>query len=383
MPPRLESLLKRPIGFAHRGAKAHARDNTIEAFELAAKLGATGMETDVFLTYDGVPVLDHDGVVGGFLRKEPISDIPRSALPEHIPSLAEFYDRLGTEWPLSVDVKDPAAFDAIIGTARDAGGSAEDQLWLCHPEFHQLISWREHTSAKLVNSTRVNKMKEGPERRAARLRDLGIDAVNLRQNVWTGGMIALFHRFDRFALGWDAQHPRQLANLLDMGIDMFGVVADIPHRQYLGEKSAAGGYQFPTVYRWLAELTLLDRGSTDVQVAVQDLQAAGLPLLDQGTQLDFVGGMYEPVRYRLAGTLTRISITGLYDVRLTVEWQLYDTETGSTVFTGSSDGFSRGTNLGLTGMRPNAMLDSFQDCLGKLLGQAEFTTAMATAGDQG
>ena len=66
------------------------------------------------------------------------------------------------------------------------------------------------------------------------------------------------------------------ADMLDAGIDMFGVVADIPHRQYLGETSPAGGNQFPTVYRWLAELTLLDRGSTDVQVAVQDLQAAEL-----------------------------------------------------------------------------------------------------------
>lgn len=224
MPPRLEPLLKRPIGFAHRGARAHAQENTLEAFELAAKLGATGMETDVFVTYDGVAVLDHDGVVGGFLRKEPIGEVPRSALPAHIPSLAEFYDRLGTEWPLSVDVKDPAAFEAIVGTARNAGGSAEEQLWLCHHEYHQLIPWREHTTAKLVDSTRLNKMKEGPERRAAKLRDLGIDAINLRQGDWSGGMIAMFHRFDRYAFGWDAQQPRQLANLLDSGID--GVFSD-------------------------------------------------------------------------------------------------------------------------------------------------------------
>lgn len=167
------------------------------------------------------------------------------------------------------------------------------------------------------------------------------------------------------------------ADMLDKGIDMFGVVAGIPHRQYLGETSAAGDNQFPTVYRWLAELSLIDRGSTDVQLSVQDLQAAGLPMLDQETQLDFVGGMYEPVRYRLAGTLTRISITRLYDVRLTVDWQLYDSEAGSMVFTGSSDGFARGQNLGLTGMRPNAMLDSFQDCLAKVLSQDEFARAMA------
>ena len=173
------------------------------------------------------------------------------------------------------------------------------------------------------------------------------------------------------------------ADMLDMGVDMFGVVADIPHRQYLGETSAAGDNQFPTVYRWLAELSLIDRGSTDVQISVQDLQAAGLPMLDQETRLDFVGGMYEPVRYRLAGTLTRISITRLYDVRLTVDWQLYDSEAGSMVFAGSSDGFARGQNLGLTGMRPNAMLDSFQDCLAKVLSQDEFARAMAVVGVPG
>ncbi len=157
---------------------------------------------------------------------------------------------------------------------------------------------------------------------------------------------------------------------------MFGVVADIPHRQYLGETGGTG--QAPTVYRWLAELTLLDRGSTDVQISVQDLQAAGLPLLDQEAELDFVGGMYQPVRYRLAGTLTRISISGLYDVRLTVDWQLYDTETASIVFSGSSSGFARGQNLGLTGMQPNAMLDSFDDCLGDVVGQDEFAAAIAS-----
>ena len=173
------------------------------------------------------------------------------------------------------------------------------------------------------------------------------------------------------------------ADVLDMGIDMLGVVADIPHRQYLGESSVSGVNQIPTIFRWMAEHTLLDRGSTDTQIAVQDLQSAGLPVLDQGTQLDFVGGMYHDVRYRLAGTLNRITISGMYDVRVTVDWQLYDTETASIVLTGSSDGFARGQNLGLTGMQPNAMLDSFEDCLGDLIGQDEFGAAIAANSEAG
>ena len=47
---RLPSLLDPPITFAHRGAKAYAPENTIEAFALALKLGASGLESDVWVT---------------------------------------------------------------------------------------------------------------------------------------------------------------------------------------------------------------------------------------------------------------------------------------------------------------------------------------------
>lgn len=53
MSMRLPSRLNPPIGFAHRGAKAHAPENTPEAFDLAVRLGATGIESDVWLSADG------------------------------------------------------------------------------------------------------------------------------------------------------------------------------------------------------------------------------------------------------------------------------------------------------------------------------------------
>ena len=69
MQQRLPSLLVPPVGFAHRGARAHAPENTLEAFALALRLGATGLETDAWLTADGQVVLDHDGVVKVGRRK--------------------------------------------------------------------------------------------------------------------------------------------------------------------------------------------------------------------------------------------------------------------------------------------------------------------------
>ncbi len=216
------SLRQPPIGFAHRGARAHAPENTLESFALAIRLGATGLESDVWVTADGVAVLDHDGVVRRGVRRRPIAEVRRDELPEHIPTLAELYDRCGTELPLSLDVKDPAALDATLDAARQAG--AEEQLWLCHHDWELVASWRPRTAAKLVDSTRKARIKEGPERRAMSLRDAGIECINMHESDWTGGLTTLFHRFDLECFGWDAQLPRVLAQLLHRGID--GVYSD-------------------------------------------------------------------------------------------------------------------------------------------------------------
>ncbi|MBW3668728.1 MAG: glycerophosphodiester phosphodiesterase [Actinobacteria bacterium] len=215
----MDALLQPPIGFAHRGASAHAPENTLDAFRLALKLGATGLESDVWVTADGVPVLDHDGVVRSGLRRRALGDVLRADLPPHIPSLAELYDACGSDFHLSLDVKDPAAAEPTVRVAAEAGAPLE-RLWLCHPDWETVAGWRVlHDDVRLVDSTRIRRMKEGPERRAATLADAGVDAVNLHHADWTGGLTTLFHRFERYCFGWDAQHDRVLDALLRMGID--------------------------------------------------------------------------------------------------------------------------------------------------------------------
>lgn len=49
--------------FGHRGASGYAPENTLEAFELAAKLGADGVELDVQIAKDGELVVAHDETI--------------------------------------------------------------------------------------------------------------------------------------------------------------------------------------------------------------------------------------------------------------------------------------------------------------------------------
>lgn len=221
----MEAIVDRPILFAHRGGAAHAPENTLAAFATALRLGATGIESDVWLTQDGVPVLDHRGAVRRrrLGPAQPISTILRTDLPEHVPSLGDLYAACGNGFELSLDVKDAAAAPAVVAVAREAG--AAERLWLCHPDYEQVAEWRGlDPSIRLVDSTRLRRIREGPERRAATLADAGIDAVNLHATDWTGGLTTLFHRFRRLTLGWDAQFERVVLSLLAMGID--GVYGD-------------------------------------------------------------------------------------------------------------------------------------------------------------
>jgi glycerophosphoryl diester phosphodiesterase len=216
---RLPSLLTRPVAFAHRGARAHARENTLDAFALALRLGATGLESDVWLTADGVPVLDHDGVVrtGRTGRsRRPLTSFRREELPEHVPALTDLLERCGTDYHLSLDVKHPDAGPMVVATVREAAPELLPRLWLCQARLDPDV--------RVVDSTRLARLKEGPERRAATLAAEGIDAINMHHSDWTGGLATLFHRFERVTFGWDMQYEHILRPALRMGLD--GVYSD-------------------------------------------------------------------------------------------------------------------------------------------------------------
>lgn len=220
---RLPSLLDVPIGFAHRGARAHAPENTPEAFDLAVKLGATGIESDVWLSNDGALMLDHDGKIG--LRRRPIGDVDREQLPATMITLPELFDRLPGDLDVSIDIKDDAAAQPLFAWASDRPIELRRRLFLCHHNWELLADWRQlDPHVRLIDSTALKTMPNGPEKRAHQLAEAGIDGVNLRQDEWTGGMAALFHRFGRLCFGWDAQHERMVRELIRIGID--GIFSD-------------------------------------------------------------------------------------------------------------------------------------------------------------
>ena len=98
---------------------------------------------------------------------------------------------LGTDFDLSLDVKDPAAG----GPPWSADSLAADptmvaRLWLCDHDHERLVALAGGLARTSAWSTppACSRIKEGPERRAARLQEQGIDAMNLHHSDWSGGL---------------------------------------------------------------------------------------------------------------------------------------------------------------------------------------------------
>ncbi|MGO3291030.1 glycerophosphodiester phosphodiesterase, partial [Brachybacterium sp.] len=120
---------QRPAIVGHRGASAHAPENTLLAFRRAIEDGAELLECDVHLSADGQVVVMHDETIDRTaaedspLRTGAIGELTRAELDtvllgegERVPSLAELLEM--TTVPVFIEVKVAAAAAAVAELLR-------------------------------------------------------------------------------------------------------------------------------------------------------------------------------------------------------------------------------------------------------------------------
>ena len=106
-----------PKIIAHRGASAHAPENTLAAFQLALEQGADGIELDVMLSKDGHLVVIHDDTVdrttngSGKVRDLTLSELRQldAGFGETLPTLAEVFERFGGKFLINIELKNYSA----------------------------------------------------------------------------------------------------------------------------------------------------------------------------------------------------------------------------------------------------------------------------------
>jgi glycerophosphoryl diester phosphodiesterase len=215
------ALTDLPIGFAHRGgALRRPLQNTLDAFRQSCALGATGIESDVALTVDGVAVLIHPGILARLRR--PVSTLRRDQLPPRVPTLEDLYRECGPDLDVALDMAAPAAVDQVVATAREHGDPS--RLWLTYWRVDVLATWRRrYSDVRLLYPTLLLR-EASVERRCATLRAAGVDALNLYHRSCTPSRAAAVHGSGVLLFGWGARSGRAAARTLRNGAD--GVFCD-------------------------------------------------------------------------------------------------------------------------------------------------------------
>jgi len=119
----------RPFLWAHRGASAQAPENTLAAFSAALESGADGLELDIHLTRDGVPVVIHDETLDR--TTDGLGPVARASsrqlqkldagswfsadfFDEPVPFLEDVLNTFGKQLRLNLELKDFRAGMAVL-----------------------------------------------------------------------------------------------------------------------------------------------------------------------------------------------------------------------------------------------------------------------------
>jgi glycerophosphoryl diester phosphodiesterase len=219
----------------HRGARAHAPENTLGAFERALSDGADGIEFDVLLTSDGVPVISHDDPLTRTCRvDERISSLTLSELralndaTAAIPTLREVLDAFSGRTRLFVELK------AVLDSARGFISSGEVASVVV-PELRgvpDVVVSSFDPSGPAIAAKAGIPIAHGVVPEAActpfvtSAADAGCIQIHPQASMVDDGLLEAAHAAGLEVVCWTVNDPVQAGHLQELGVD--GIFSDDP-----------------------------------------------------------------------------------------------------------------------------------------------------------
>lgn len=239
-----------PKNLAHRGASAHAPENTLEAYRMAVESGAGGIELDMHMTRDGQIVVMHDDDVdrltdgAGPVREKSLQELENLDVGYHfspdggasfpyrgsglkIPTLQEVLQQF-PDTPINLDIKeDQAGFEeAVLRIVQENG--AEGRTFVASQKYRVVRRFRKLSRGAVPTSSSQPEIAIFLLLSRLRLeRLLRPSYVALQVPTSYRGAELVTPRFISAAhnLGvrvdiWTIDDPEEVHRLLDLGVDV-------------------------------------------------------------------------------------------------------------------------------------------------------------------
>jgi glycerophosphoryl diester phosphodiesterase len=230
----------RPAVIGHRGASGETPENTLAAFRRALELGVDGVELDVHLSADGVPVVIHDPLLERTTNgRGPVGVQPLAALRsldagrwfgdryagERIPTLEDALDVLrGTR--VIIEVKNgpvyyPEIAQRVASVARASGHGRLTVSSFDHPVLLEV----RRAAAELETAVLFAARPVDPVRLAA---DAGARVLHPQWAFATPDVVAAGHAAGLRVEAWTVDDPVHMRRVMEAGVD--GIMTNVPAR---------------------------------------------------------------------------------------------------------------------------------------------------------
>lgn len=212
---------------AHRGASGHAPENSLEAFRLAAQLGADGVELDVHATSDGEIVVFHDEVIPGIgpIREAPVERVRQARLPngEPIPLLSEVLDAIPA-LDIWIEVKglDDRWDASLLGAIERA---VRPDRCAVHSFDHRVVA---RLGGHRPGLRRGVLSASYPLDPAAQLAGTGATVLWQEWHLIDRTLVATLHGAGAQVIAWTVNEPETAARLRSLGVA--GLCGNFPER---------------------------------------------------------------------------------------------------------------------------------------------------------
>ena len=235
--------MKTPKILAHRGASAHAPENTMAAFELALSHQADGIELDVMLSKDDQVVVIHDDTVDrttdgcGRVRDMTLDELKSldAGDGQKIPTLIDVFEQLGDKCLLNIELKNyTSIFDRLpIAVAHI--------VRTYHLEDSVIIS-----SFNPFNLPRFKRRLGGVELGLITLPDkashwiwrlFSYDALHPHFTDVDRILVSALHAQNRQVNVWTVDEPEEILRLADLNVDSIITNDPLEARKVLESRS--------------------------------------------------------------------------------------------------------------------------------------------------
>lgn len=221
--------------WAHRGASALAPENTLAAFREAEAAGADGVELDVQLSRDGIPVVLHDETLDRTSNgRGPVDEMNLEELQrldagswfstafsdEKMPTLEQVLQWGGSRLRFNVEIKDSAAARAVLDLSRSYPQASIVVSSFDHDLLHRLRCLAPQLPlAFLLEQT---DWAAAVDRAAA----CAAESFNPRCDILSADLVAACHQRNLAVYSWTVDAPSDLERCWRLGVD--GVFCNDP-----------------------------------------------------------------------------------------------------------------------------------------------------------